>query len=377
MDVRAADSTPNKRSSVRFRAILAMAIVLATPAVCGAEQAPWPTPDWPTAAPADHGLDPAPLDDLVERIRSGEIANIHSLLLVRNGWLVLESYFNGHYVAELHEQQSVTKSFTSAAIGIAIEQGRISGVEEPVLGFFDDDTVVENLDERKRRITLEDLLTMRSGTDYNERGSDSPHWQLNRMQRGWTKFILDRPMLREPGTHFQYDSGAVILSSALIKQRYGVHADIFARKHLFEPLGIDRLSWYRNAERHPHTGGGLALRSRDMARFGLLYLRDGRWGDRQVVPKEWVRTSLSRQVEFDPQSGRRSVGYGYWWWVFPPDPGGAGQRDIYAAAGWKGQYIFIVPEHEMVVVVTAGCRDWTEEQAIVDFLYESILPSVR
>jgi CubicO group peptidase (beta-lactamase class C family) len=354
-----------------------MAICLATPAVCGAEQAPWPTPDWPTAAPADHGLDPAPLDDLVDRIRSGEIANIHSLLVVRNGWLVLESYFNAHHAEEQHEQQSVTKSFASAAIGIAIEQGRISGVEETVLGFFDDDIVIENLDERKRRITLEDLLTMRSGTDYHERGPDSPHWQLNRMQRGWTQFILDRPMVREPGTHFQYDSGAVILSSALIKQRYGLHADAFAREYLFEPLGIERLSWYRNAERHPHTGGGLGLRSRDMARFGLLYLRDGQWGEQQVLPKEWVRASLSRQVEFDPRSGRRSVGYGYWWWVFPPDPGGAGQQDIYAAVGWRGQYIFIVPEHEMVVVVTAGCHDWSEEQAIVDFLYESILPSVR
>ena len=362
---------------MRIHAILTMAIGLATPVVCGAEQAPWPTSDWPTAAPVDHGLDPAPLDDLVERIRSGEIANIHSLLLVRNGWLVLESYFNGHRADELHELQSVTKSFTSAAIGLAIAQGKISGVGETVLGFFDDGMVVENLDERKQRITLEDLLTMRSGTDYHERGSDSPHWELNKLRRGWTKFILDRPMVHEPGTHFQYDSGAVILSSTLIKQRYDVHADEFAKKHLFEPLGIERLFWYRNAEGHPHTGGGLDLRSRDMARFGLLYLREGRWGDRQVLPKEWVCASLSRQVEFEPRSGRRSVGYGYWWWVFPPDPGSAGQRDIYAAAGWKGQYIFIVPEHEMVVVVTAGCRNWSEEQAIVDFLYKSILHSVR
>lgn len=363
--------------SVRYWTILLMAIALATPAVGATDQAPWPTPEWPTAAPVDHGLDPAPLEDLVERIRSGEIANIHSLLVVRGGWLVLESYFNGHRADELHEQQSVSKSFTSAAVGIAIEQGRISDVEETVMGFFDDDMVVDNLDERKQRITLEDLLTMRSGSDYHERGSDSPHWQLNRLQRGWTQFILDRPMVREPGTHFQYDSGAVILASALIKQRYGVHADVFLKEHLFEPLGIERRSWYRNAEGHPHTGGGLSLRSRDMARFGLLYLREGRWGDQQLIAQEWVRASLSLQVEFEPRAGRRSVGYGYWWWVFPPDPGGAGQRDIYAAAGWKGQYIFIIPEHDMVVVVTAGCRDWAEDQAILGFLYESILPSVR
>lgn len=361
---------------MRFCATLVIAIGLVIPAVCDAQQAPWPIPDWPTTTPADQGLDPTPLDDLVKRIRSGEIANIHSLLLVRNGWLVLESYFNGHDADELHEMQSVSKSFTSAAIGLAIEQGKIKGVEDTVLGFFDDDMVIDKLDERKRRITLEDLLTMRSGTDYHERGDDSPHSQLNRLSRGWTQFVLDRPMVREPGTHFQYDSGAVILASALIKQRYDVHADEFARKHLFEPLGIKQLSWYRNADGHPHTGGGLDLRSRDMARFGLLYLREGRWGEEQVLPKEWVRASLSRQVEFDAQSGRRSVGYGYWWWVYQPAPGGAGEQDIYAAAGWKGQYIFLVPEYDMVVVVTAGCQEWSEEQRILDFLYESILPSV-
>ena len=129
--------------------------------------------------------------------------------------------------------------------------------------------------------------------------------------------------------------------------------DVLLKESLFEPLGIERVSWYRNAEGHPHTGGGLDLRSRDMARFGLLYLRDGVWGDRQVIPKSWVQSSLSRHVDFEPRN-RRSVGYGYWWWVYPPDPNGAGEQDIYAASGWKGQFIFIVPEHDMVVVVTAG-----------------------
>ena len=359
-----------------LQTILALAVILTTPDLGGAQQAPLPDPRWSTASPADQGLDPAPLEDVAKRIRDGDITNIHSLLVVRNGWLVLESYFNGHSADELHEQQSVTKSFTSAAIGIAIEQGEITGVDETVVGFFDDDMDIENMDARKERMTLEDLLTMRSGTDYHERGSDSPHWQLNRLRRGWTQFILDRPMVTEPGTHYQYDSGAVILASALVQQRYGVHADAFLAEHLFEPMGIEQVYWYRNADGHPHTGGGLDLRSRDMARFGLLYLRDGRWGDTQILPEQWVRESLSLRVEFEPRN-RRAVGYGYWWWVYPPATGGAGQQYVFAACGWKGQYIFLVPEHDMVVVVTAGCRSWSEEQAILDFLYESILPSVR
>lgn len=183
-------------------------------------------------------------------------------------------------------------------------------------------------------------------------------------------------MVHEPGTHFQYDSGAVILTSALIKQRYGVHADEFAQQHLFKPLGIKRASWYRNQDGHPHTGGGLDLRSRDMAKFGLLYLRGGSWDGKQVVPKSWVRDSLKQHVEFDKPKGR-AVGYGYWWWIFPSDPHGEGnkKKPIYAALGFMGQQIFLVPEHDMVVVVTAGTRG-AETGAITKFFYDDILRSV-
>jgi CubicO group peptidase (beta-lactamase class C family) len=335
---------------------------------------PWPTKTWTVAEPADHGLDPVPLRALVERIRAGEVRDIHSLLVVKDGRLVLERYFDGHAAERLHTQQSVSKSFTSALVGIAIGKGEIAGVDERVLDFFPESMAIDNLDERKRRIALDDLLTMRSGTDYHERGPGSPHFQLNALSRGWTSFILDRPMVREPGTQFQYDSGAVILASELIRRRYDVHADEFAKEHLFAPLGIDRFEWYRNAEGHPHTGGGLSLRSRDMAKLGLLYLREGQWEDRQVVPVEWVRASLKRHVEFEPpRSG--AIGYGYWWWVYPPDPAGAG-RDIFAACGFMGQYIFLVPEHDMIVVVTAGARG-PHQNAPCEFLYADILPAVQ
>jgi CubicO group peptidase (beta-lactamase class C family) len=344
----------------------------------GGEPTPWPTQSWPRSSPGEQGLDPASLDRLVATIRANEkIRNIHSLLVVRNGFLVLEEYFAGHDAVELHTLQSVSKSFTSALVGIAIDEGGIEGVEERVVSFFPElEEEIDNLDDRKRRMTLDDLRTMRSGTDYTEGGSDTPHSRLNRMSRGWTEFILDRPMISEPGTKFRYDSGAVILTSAILKARYGVHADSFTEEHLFKPLGIKRYDWFANAEGHPHTGGGLDLRSRDMAKFGLLYLRGGRWEDEQVVPAAWVATSLSRHVTFGRKRGR-SVGYGYWWWVLPPDPDGTGQQDIYGAFGFRGQYIFLVPEHDMVVVVTAGGRDYSEEKAPQDFLYSHILPAAH
>lgn len=335
-----------------------------------------PRSDWPTASPSEHGLDPARLDGLAAAIRAErEFPDLHSLLVVRNGVLVFEEYFHGHGPEELHSLQSVSKSVTSALVGIALARGDIRSVDEPVLGFFPGRTDIQNVDAWKRAMRVEDLLTMRSGTDYHERGSNSPHDQLNRLRRGWDDFVLNRPMLREPGTHFQYDSGGVILLSSLIQARTGQHADAYAAEHLFGPLGIRRWDWYRNGEGHPHTGGGLDLRSRDMARFGQLYLQKGRWEGRQVVPREWVETSTRRHLDFDPPRGD-TVGYGYLWWVMRPDPSGAGRHEIYAAKGFRAQYIFVVPEHDMVVVVTGGTRIWADEQKPERFLYSHILPAV-
>lgn len=335
---------------------------------------PWPTLRWTRASPEAEGMDGSRLEKLAARVRSGRIRNVHSLLLVRRGRLVFEEYFNSGDVDGLHTMQSVSKSVTSALVGIALAKGAFERVGERVLDFFPDLSGIENVDARKRRMTISDLLTMRSGTDYHEGGSGSPHSRLNRMDRGWARFILSRPMISEPGKKFRYDSGAVILTSELLRRRTGVHADKFSEKHLFSPLGIEAWRWFKNAEGHPHTGGGLHLRSRDLAKFGLLYLRGGRWGDRQVVPEAWVRESLSRKVRFARPRGR-AVGYGYWWWVLPPDPDGDGELDIYGAFGFMGQYLFLVPEHDLLVVVTAGGKNWSEERAPRDFLYTDVLPA--
>ncbi len=374
------------RSSFLTRAAWFCVLWLATASVAVAAEplpgtpdraASWPTRSWPVSSPAEQGLRAAPLDELVELIRAGEkYPDIHSVLVVRHGYLVLEAYFAGHDADDLHMLQSVSKSFTSAVIGIAIEQGLIDGVEEHVLDFFPESAGIENLDDRKRAMTVEDLLTMRSGTDYHERGPDSPHSQLNRMSRGWTEFILSRPMINDPGTQFRYDSGAVILMSALIKARTGEHADAFMAEHLFTPLGIRRQRWYRNAEGHPHMGGGMHLTPRDMAKFGLLYLRRGKWEDQQVIPAEWVAASFGRHVEFTPQRGP-FAGYGYLWWILPPADHEGEHPDILAASGFRAQYIFVVPEHEMVVVVTGGTSNGTDQDKPIRFLYSHILPAVE
>jgi CubicO group peptidase (beta-lactamase class C family) len=333
--------------------------------------------EWPASTPESQGLDPEPLAELVKLMREGvRFPRLNALLIVRHGFLVVEEYFRGFKADRVHTLQSVSKSFTSALVGIAIDRGEFKGVEEKVLDFFPEMEDIANLDERKRAMRLQDLLTMRSGTDYHERGPDSPHFQLNALPTGWDRFYLDRPMLREPGTFFLYDSGAVIVTSSLLKNRTGRHADAYMDRFLFAPLGIEKKFWFKNREGHPHTGGGLHLRPRDTAKFGLLYLQGGRWQREQVVPVEWVRESFQQHVDLGlKETG--TIGYGYWWWILAPDPDGEGEENIYAAMGFKAQYIFVIPEHDMVVVVNGDTRNRTDQRKPIGFLYSHILPAVH
>lgn len=354
--------------------IIAVQVVSSTTS----DKAPWPTKVWPRSIPAQQKLDPDRLTELVRLIREGKkFPDLHSLLVVRNGYLVKEEYFDGYNANKIHTLQSVSKSFTSALIGIAIEQGKIKSVDEKVLDFFPNVDKVQNMDERKAAMKLRDLLTMRSGTDYHEGYTGSPHDKLNKLDKGWDLFVLNRKMVRTPGTHFQYDSGGVILTSSILKNRTGMHADAFAARYLFPPLKISKIRWLKNREGHPHTGGGLYLLPQDMAKFGLLYLRNGRWENRQVVPAKWVKESFKKQVTFENRRGRRVVGYGYLWWILQPDPRGSGKRSIYAAMGFRAQYIFVIPEHDMVVVVTGGTSSGTDQRKPIEFLYTHILPSVQ
>jgi len=339
-------------------------------------QQPPPAWDWPVSTPDREGMDPQKLTDLADAIRKGEVCpRLHALLVVRHGRLVVEEYFNGWQADRLHTLQSVTKSFASALVGIALGRGEFKSVEEKVLDFFPDMKDIANRDERKASIRLKDLLTMRTGVDFHEKGQGSPLEQLANKPTGWDKFYLDRPMLTAPGTNFNYDSGAVILVSAMLKNRTGMHALEYAERYLFKPLGIVNKYWNTNLEGHTHTGGGLALTARDAARFGLLYLNNGRWGNEQVVPEAWVKESLGMQVDL-AGPGNQPFGYGYWWWIGAPDWGGEGRQYVGFARGRLGQYILVVPEHDMVVVFFGDHKTSTESGNILQVFYDRVLDAV-
>jgi CubicO group peptidase (beta-lactamase class C family) len=333
--------------------------------------------EWPVSKPEAQGLDSKSLEELVLQIRKGELCpSLHALLIIRRGQLVLEEYFNNWQADQIHTLQSVSKSFTSALVGIAIARGELKGVEEKILDFFPDMKEIANMDERKASMRLKDILTMRTGVDYNESGPNSPHEQLNRLQTGWDHYYLDRPMLGPPGARFNYDSGGVILLSAMLKARTGMHAHEYAERFLFKPLGIEKKFWLFNLDGHTHCGGGLALTARDTAKFGLLYLKNGRWGNEQVVPEIWVRESFRSHVNLAPP-GQPPSGYGYLWWIGAPDPRGNGKQDVYMARGRGGQNIFIIPEHDMVVVVLGDAKTMPEQNKPMEVMYDRILTAVR
>jgi CubicO group peptidase (beta-lactamase class C family) len=322
------------------------------------------------------GLDSARINELIERIGNRTYANIHSLLIIKNDTLVLEKYFSNTGPQSLHTLQSVTKSFTSAITGIALEKGYITGSDEKILGFFPQYTNLQNLNEWKKEIRIRDILTMRTGVEYSEGYDGSPHSRLNGLSRGWDLFYLNLPMAAAPGTVFNYDSGGVILLSAIMHNACGMHADAIADLYLFPQLDITQKQWIKNKEGHPHTGGGLYLLPRDMAKLGQLYLDKGRYNGRQVVPENWVEQSYAMSVQISDW-GPNIVGYGYLWWIFRPANRSRTGEYVYAAMGAYGQYIFVVPEYDMVVAVTAQTANDTEFMNPQNFLYSHVLDAVR
>jgi CubicO group peptidase (beta-lactamase class C family) len=340
----------------------------------------WPGATWRTASAVDAGIDGARLDALVNRIKSKQYADVHGLVIVKNGYVVLEQYFNGSSALQLHEMQSVTKSVTSLLMGIAIDQGRLR-LSDKLLGFFPEYTDIRNMDDRKRAITLADALSMRSGINfYEDPYPGSPLDQLNSSQGDWLRIVLDEPMNAAPGDLWQYNSGVVISLGGVIFNATHVNADDFARQNLFDPIGVGQTFWYEGQPNDlPHMGGGLNLRAMDLARIGYLVLRKGRWADRQVVSEQWIASSTSHLARNPRTFGTHPTDYGYLWWLMPLDDrqSDGWDSDIITASGAKGQWLFIVPKYDLVVAVTSGGSTFNGFIDPLNFLYSEILPAIR
>lgn len=298
----------------------------------------WPTRAWRTSTPEEQGLDSVRLAAAFDFLKEKD-PNIHSLLIIRNGFIVADAAFYPFQDNGLHDLASVTKSMTSTFVGIAIRKGLIKGLDQPMLDFFADRKIA-NLDDRKKAITLRDLLTMRSGLQCIVQPTEVTLFQMMNSP-DWVQFMLDLPMTDRPGTKFIYNSGAVHLLSAILRKATGVTALDFARKELFGPLGITGVIWPMDPQGVSNDGwGDMRLRPRDMAKIGLLYLNNGVWDGKQILTPHWVETVTHKRPEV-PETD-----YGYLWWIYK-DAG-------YYARGRGGQHIIVLPAQNMVIVTTGG-----------------------
>jgi CubicO group peptidase (beta-lactamase class C family) len=318
----------------------------------------------------------ATLPDFEAQIEAGTFGNIHSLLVWQGDEMIWESYYDSRYDAEgLHYIYSVTKSVTSAAIGIALEQEYIDSLDTRLLSFFPEIEEVENDSAEKQAVTLFHVLTMTTGfawdevsTAYGSRENDATKI-ANSLD--WTAYVLDRPMVYEPGEEFVYSSGNSMLLSGILENATGQTAEDFTAEHLFEPLGITDWRWHSGPKGITNTGWGLNLTPRDMMKIGRLYLQEGEWESVQIVPADWVKASTKAQV-----TGRGEYAYGYQWWRFVDDNPlveSLRKNDVFFAWGYGGQFIIVVPHLELVVVTTAENFDDATIifEGIREFIFES------
>jgi CubicO group peptidase (beta-lactamase class C family) len=331
----------------------------------------WPAESWRTAAPAQVGMDPARLNALVDRLTTNAIPGIHSLVIVRHGYLALEAYFNGSAASQVHTMQSVSKSVTSLVTGIAIDEGKLSTSTKVFEMLPQYDSLIRG-DERKRAITVGHLLQMKSGINYYESPYEgSPHQRLNASSGDWAAIALGEPMNAAPGERWQYNSGGVIALARVVQTATGVPFVAYARQKLFAPLGITTQSWIVSRyDSLPHTGGGLNLRATDLARIGYLVLRNGEWNGQQVVSESWIQESTRIHTQGTFSLGGYGSDYGLLWWRVPASSGTATDTMI-TMSGNMNQWAFIIPRLDLVIAVTGA----DNRSSVPQFVVNEILPS--
>jgi CubicO group peptidase (beta-lactamase class C family) len=268
-----------------------------------------------------------------------ELPRIHSLLVSWRGGLVLERYFNGRRATSVANIKSASKSIISALVGIAVARGHIKSVEEPVSAFLPDQFATP--DDPRRQITVEDLLTMRSGLE----STSNRNYGAWVTSRNWVRHALSRPLLNEPGTRMRYSTGNTHILSAILTKATGKSTWQFAQETLAKPLGFTLSQWPRDPQGIYFGGNDMVMTPRQMLAFGELYLNRGRAKGGQLVPETWIDTSMIPRGRSDFSEQQ----YGYGWWIREI----AGQQGYYAW-GFGGQFIFVVPTLDLVVVSTSS-----------------------
>ena len=350
---------------------------------------------WRTTNAEALGVDSAALEKLTNSIRTWPELGVHAIIIERSGQLIYESYFDGFderwgqplgritiTATTKHDLRSVTKSVISALTGIALGEGAIKSLDQPLLEWFPEFPELNTAD--RRRITLGHVLSMTSGLKWNEDVPYSdPQNDEIRMTRDSNplRYALAAPFATDPGTDFNYNGGLTQVMAAVIERATKMPIEEYARTKLFEPLGITDVEWVGDLAGMPAAASGLRLRPRDLAKFGSLYLHGGRWNGKQIIPEEWVTRSTRRQFRFRPTTGAQAsgeFGYAYFWWYncYATDRGLVEAR---TAVGNGQQRVFVLPGLDMVVTILAGrYNDFGTGGTLGSrILLEHIIPAVK
>ncbi|MHC0035363.1 serine hydrolase domain-containing protein [Pseudoneobacillus sp. C159] len=323
----------------------------------------WPTTEWKTSLPEQQGMSSSKLADLFEKIV--DASPLDGLIIIRNGYIVAEKYDEDLFgVDETHPINSVTKSFMSAVTGVAIQEGYIESVDDRILDYFPNRKIA-NVDENKKNWTIKDFLTMNGGLDWPELDQERKHqfWREFESTDDTVQYSLDQPTDPNLVDKFHYNSGLPHILSAIIQQKTGMKTSEYAKAKIFDRIGITTAYW-PEAQGVSKGGYRMEMTPRDMARFGYLYMNKGKWDGEQIIPEDWVETSMSPLIPTDTPGGEH---YGYYFWITTTQDG---YKEI-SAMGDRGQYIIMVPELDLLVIQTSS--DWfTDIDIYQDYIYSAV-----
>jgi CubicO group peptidase (beta-lactamase class C family) len=324
--------------------------------------------DWAVSTPSNQGLDPETIGRLYEKAE--KLPNLYSLLIIKDGNLVSERYFNGQSASIANPTASVTKSYVSALTGIALREGVLTSVDQKLMDFFPE-FAGQYSDPRKDEITIRQVLQMRSGYPWEER---SPYLDDLFSSPNWLPHLVDFPLSADPGAQFGYSNLTAHVMGIILARASKSSLRAFGQTHLFKPLGVTVGSWPKDASGYYFGSGDIAFTPRDMAKFGLLYLNGGMYDGKQIIPSDWVSESLQPYSSniYNNRLGSyfRDIEYGYLWWSAR-----VGKHHFNYAWGHGGQLIVILHDLNMVIVTTAdhlpgqfGEAAWEKERAVIDLV---------
>jgi CubicO group peptidase (beta-lactamase class C family) len=366
---------PTKRPQHSFFLFTIFVLILTLLVGCGPrtealeaiDYSPLPGGDWEVSTPTEQGLDPVLVAELYHN--AAEMETLYGLLVIKNGHLIAEGYFNEGSVEQLSARQSVTKSYTSALVGIALDQGCLSSVDQKMMEFFPE--FADQIDDpRKEQITIRDLLQMRAG--YPDEELTPPYLDILFFTNNWhwLPHVVDFPLISDPGTEFNYSNLTSHILGIIVARACDTDLKSYAQEHLFTPINAQVGDWSTLADNYNFGCIEIYVTARDMAKFGLLYLNNGEYDGKQIISADWVRESLGRYSEgFRNSYGYfRDLGYGYQWWS-----GRAGDRYFKYASGHGGNYIILIDELDMIIVTTADPLKGPELAAGGGWKYEGAI----